>query len=149
MSRGMHCVCTPRPARSPASAWAGPPALVKRAVVEVVEADQIVERNLGVVDEHVHNENPVDIDKAIALYAPEVVWELPARGVLCIDKEQVKQAYLKMFQGYGLPSTRYMRPSRRPTRSWASSRTASCSSRCSPACRSATDRSCSCASSTE
>jgi hypothetical protein len=33
--------------------------------------EQLVERNLQVVDEHFHNENPADIDKAIALYAPE------------------------------------------------------------------------------
>jgi hypothetical protein len=31
--------------------------------------EQIAERNLHVVDEHFHNENPADIDKAIALYA--------------------------------------------------------------------------------
>jgi ketosteroid isomerase-like protein len=72
-------------------------------------ADQVVERNLRVVDEHFHNENPVDIDKAIALYAPEIVWELPARGVLYRDKEQVKQAYLKMFQSYGLQSITFVR----------------------------------------
>ena len=72
-------------------------------------ADQVVERNLRVVDEHFHNENPVDIDKAIALYAPEIVWELPARGILYRDKEQVKEAYLKMFQSYGLHSITFVR----------------------------------------
>ena len=54
--------------------------------------DEVVERNLRVIDEHFHNENQVEIDKAIALYAPEIVWELPARGVLYRDKAQVKQA---------------------------------------------------------
>jgi hypothetical protein len=72
-------------------------------------ADQVIERNLRVVDEHFHNENPADIDKAIALYAPEIVWELPARGVLYRDKEQVKQAYLRMFQSYGLHSITFVR----------------------------------------
>jgi hypothetical protein len=79
-------------------------------------ADEVVERNLRVVDEHFHSENPVDIDKAIALYAPEMVWELPARGVLYRDKEQVKQAYLKMFQSYGLHSITFVR--RRAASNW-------------------------------
>lgn len=79
-------------------------------------ADQIVERNLRVVDEHFHNENPVDIDKAIALYAPEIVWELPARGVLYRNKEQVKQAYLKMFQSFGMRSITFVR--RRAASNW-------------------------------
>jgi hypothetical protein len=79
-------------------------------------ADQVVERNLRVVDEHFHNENPVDIDKAIALYAPEIVWELPARGVLYRDKEQVKQAYLRMFQSYGMHSITFVR--RRAASNW-------------------------------
>jgi hypothetical protein len=79
-------------------------------------ADQVVERNLRVVDEHFHNENPADIDKAVALYAPEIGWELPARGVLYRDKEQVKQAYLKMFQSYGLHSITFVR--RRAASNW-------------------------------
>ena len=36
-------------------------------------ADEVVERNLRVVDEHFHNENPVDIEKAIALRAGDRV----------------------------------------------------------------------------
>jgi hypothetical protein len=79
-------------------------------------ADQVIERNLRVVDEHFHNENPENIDKAIALYAPEIVWELPARAVLHRDKEQVKQAYLKMFRSYGLHSITFVR--RRAASNW-------------------------------
>jgi hypothetical protein len=63
-------------------------------------AEEIAERNSRVVDEHFHNENPQGIDKAIALYAPEIVWEVPVRGVLYRDKEAVKAAYLKMFESY-------------------------------------------------
>ena len=77
---------------------------------------EVVERNLRVVDEHFHNENPVDIDKAIALYAPEIVWELPARGVLYREKEEVKQAYLKMFQSFGMHSITFVR--RRAASNW-------------------------------
>jgi len=79
-------------------------------------ADEVVERNLRVVDEHFHNENPVDIEKAIALYAPEIVWELPARGILYRDREQVKQAYLRMFRSYGMHSITFVR--RRAASNW-------------------------------
>lgn len=62
--------------------------------------EQIVERNLAVVDAHFHNENPEDIDKAIDLYGETIVWEVPARGVLLRDKAEVKEAYLKLFDSY-------------------------------------------------
>ncbi|MEU0312914.1 nuclear transport factor 2 family protein [Nocardioides sp. NPDC006273] len=62
--------------------------------------EQIVERNLAVVDAHFHNENPEDIDKAIDLYGETIVWEVPARGVLLRDKAEVKEAYLKLFESY-------------------------------------------------
>ena len=65
-------------------------------------AEQVVERNLRVVDQHFHNENPADIDKAIDLYGDTIVWEVPARGVLLRNKAEVKAAYLKMFQSYGI-----------------------------------------------
>ena len=50
-----------------------------------LSSEAIVARNLGVVDAHFHNENPVDIDKAIDLYGDTIVWEVPARGVLLRD----------------------------------------------------------------
>jgi SnoaL-like domain len=78
--------------------------------------EQITERNLRVVDEHFHNENPADIEKAIALYAPEIAWELPARGILHRDKERVKQAYLKMFESYQIHSVTFVR--RRAAENW-------------------------------
>jgi hypothetical protein len=67
-------------------------------------AEQVIERNLRVVDQHFHNENPADIDKAIDLYGDTIVWEVPARGVLLRNKAAVKAAYLKMFQSYGIHS---------------------------------------------
>jgi len=66
--------------------------------------EQVIERNLQVVDAHFHNENPEDIDKAIDLYGDTIVWEVPARGVLLRNKDQVKAAYLKMFESYGIHS---------------------------------------------
>lgn len=72
--------------------------------------DQIVQRNLAVVDAHFHNENPEDIDKAIDLYGETIVWEVPARGVLLRDKAAVREAYLNIFKSYQIHS---MTPVRR------------------------------------
>jgi hypothetical protein len=70
------------------------------STAQELTAEQIVERNLAAVDAHFHNENPADIDKAIALYGDSIVWEVPARGVLLRDKAAVKDAYLKLFDSY-------------------------------------------------
>src|SRR4051812_28165974 len=59
---------------------------------------------MAAVDAHFHNENPQDIDKAIDLYGPAIVWEAPARGVLLRDKVAVKRAYLKLFESYRIHS---------------------------------------------
>lgn len=70
------------------------------STTQELSAEQIVERNLATVDAHFHNENPADIDKALALYGDTIVWEVPARGVLLRDKAAVKEAYLKLFDSY-------------------------------------------------
>lgn len=61
--------------------------------------EEIVARNLAAVEDHFHNENPDDIDKAVALYTDDVVWEVPARGLVYRDHETVKQEYLRIFEG--------------------------------------------------
>jgi ketosteroid isomerase-like protein len=60
--------------------------------------DEVVARNLRVVEAHFHNENPDDVDKAIALYTDDVVWEGPVRGRVYTDHASVKAAYLDIFQ---------------------------------------------------
>ena len=72
--------------------------------------EQVIDRNLRVVDAHFHNENPDDIDKAIDLYGDSIVWEVPARGVLLRDKAAVREAYLNIFKSYNIHS---MTPVRR------------------------------------
>jgi ketosteroid isomerase-like protein len=69
-------------------------------MTQTLRAEEIVARNLAVIDAHFHNENPADIDKAIDLYGDTIVWEVPARGVLLRDKAAVKEAYLRLFDSY-------------------------------------------------
>jgi hypothetical protein len=54
--------------------------------------------NLAVVSEHFHNETPDTVDKAIALYADEITWEGPARGLVYTDPAEVKQMYLGIYK---------------------------------------------------
>lgn len=71
--------------------------------------EQVIDRNLAVVDAHFHNENPEDIDKAISLYGDSIVWEVPARGVLLRDKAAVREAYLNIFKSYNIHSMTQVR----------------------------------------
>jgi len=60
--------------------------------------EEIEQRNLEVVAAHFHNENPDDVDKAIALYAPDIRWEGPNRGLIYTDAQEIKDAYLGIFR---------------------------------------------------
>ncbi|ODU05466.1 MAG: hypothetical protein ABS81_07545 [Pseudonocardia sp. SCN 72-86] len=60
--------------------------------------EEIIERNLAAVDIHFHNENPEGIDKAVGIYTDDIVWEVPARGLVHRDKETVKEEYLGIFE---------------------------------------------------
>lgn len=66
--------------------------------------DEVIARNLEVVAAHFHNETPELVDKAIALYSDDIVWEAPARGQLYTTHASTKAAYLDIFR-----STRYHR----------------------------------------
>lgn len=59
--------------------------------------DELIARNLAAVESHFHNETPETIDLAIAEYTDDIVWEVPARGLVLRDKELVKQEYLRIF----------------------------------------------------
>ena len=60
--------------------------------------EEIIARNMEVVQAHFHNENPDDVDKAIALYADDIVWEAPGRGQIYTSAAEVKAAYLGIFE---------------------------------------------------
>ncbi|MCP9953535.1 hypothetical protein LUW74_44420 [Actinomadura madurae] len=60
--------------------------------------EEVIARNLKVVEAHFHNETPETIDKALELYGPGIVWEAPARGMIYTDPADVKEAYLGIFR---------------------------------------------------
>ncbi|MDI1460801.1 nuclear transport factor 2 family protein [Catellatospora sp. KI3] len=64
--------------------------------------DEIIAANLAAVDVHFHNENVESIDKAISVYTDDIVWEVPARGLVLRDVEEVKQEYLKIFSSMNI-----------------------------------------------
>lgn len=66
--------------------------------VSNLSRDELIAHNLRVVEAHFHNENPDDVDKAIALYGADIVWEAPFRGQIYTDPAKVKKAYLDIFQ---------------------------------------------------
>ena len=82
--------------------------------------EQIIARNLKVVDAHFHNETPESVDKAIALYDDEIVWEAPLRGVLLTDPVEIIYGDFQdgqIHQGYGAAAVRDRRIRlRRPDR---------------------------------
>jgi ketosteroid isomerase-like protein len=61
------------------------------------ERDEIIARNIAAVDMHFHNENADDIDLAVGVYSDDIVWEVPARGLVYRDRETVKAEYLRIF----------------------------------------------------
>lgn len=59
--------------------------------------EAMIAANLAAVEQHFHNENPDGIDAAIGVYADDIVWEVPARGLVHRDRDTVKQEYLRIF----------------------------------------------------
>lgn len=66
--------------------------------VSKMSKDELIAHNLKVVEAHFHNENPESVDKALALYAPNIVWEAPFRGQVYTDPRDVKDAYMAIFR---------------------------------------------------
>ena len=59
--------------------------------------EALIARNIEAVDQHFHNETPDTIDLAVGVYTDDIVWEVPARGLVHRDRETVKQEYLQIF----------------------------------------------------
>jgi hypothetical protein len=58
---------------------------------------EVEARNLRVVDLHFHTENPDEVEKAVALYNDDIVWEAPTRGLVMTDPQDVLASYRKIF----------------------------------------------------
>ncbi|MCX4909894.1 nuclear transport factor 2 family protein [Streptomyces sp. NBC_00878] len=71
--------------------------------------DEIVARNLAVIEAHFHNENPEDVEKAVALYADDISWEAPSRGMIYTDPKEVLSAYHDIFKTVGFHKTTSLR----------------------------------------
>lgn len=66
-------------------------------ITSASEREDIIARNIAAVDVHFHNENADSIDLAIGVYTDDIVWEVPARGLVHRDRDTVKQEYLRIF----------------------------------------------------
>jgi ketosteroid isomerase-like protein len=62
-----------------------------------LSSEEIIERNLRAVEIHFHNENPDDVERAVAIYADDITWEAPARGLVLRHSDDVLSAYRKIF----------------------------------------------------
>src|SRR6266446_3046126 len=60
--------------------------------------EQIIARNLKVVEAHFHNETPEHVEKAIALYGGTISWEARTSGVVMNDKDEMLGAYRAIFR---------------------------------------------------
>jgi ketosteroid isomerase-like protein len=62
-----------------------------------LSSEEIVQRNIAAVLVHFHNENPEHVEKAVAVYTDDIVWEVPARGILLRNTAEVIDAYRDLF----------------------------------------------------
>ncbi len=53
---------------------------------------------MALIDRHLHEENPDQIEECMRLYTHDAVWEAPARGVRYVGQEQIKKNYLGVFE---------------------------------------------------
>jgi hypothetical protein len=60
--------------------------------------DEIIARNLKVVEAHFHNETPELVEEAVALYADNVSWEATTRGVVMSNPKEILEAYRGIFR---------------------------------------------------
>lgn len=70
---------------------------------------EIIARNIAAVEAHFHNENPDQVDAAIALYADDIVWEAPGRGQVYTDPADVKASYQDIFKSIKYNKTTALR----------------------------------------
>ena len=53
---------------------------------------------MDLIDRHLHEENPEQIDACMRLYTEDAVWEAPSRGVRYVGQQEIKKNYLGVFE---------------------------------------------------
>ncbi|MGB7097944.1 MAG: nuclear transport factor 2 family protein [Xanthobacteraceae bacterium] len=76
----------------------GPMEVDTAAPDSALTREQIIARNLKVVEAHFHNETPDTVEKAVALYGDTISWEAPTRGVVMNNKQEILEAYRAIFR---------------------------------------------------
>ncbi|MGW1743561.1 nuclear transport factor 2 family protein [Nocardia sp. NPDC001965] len=56
-----------------------------------------IEHALWLVERHIQEENPSQIEQAMRLYTDDIIWEVPGRRLKYQGKEEVKANYLRIF----------------------------------------------------
>lgn len=60
--------------------------------------DEVIARNMRVVEAHFHNETPDLVESAIELYGDDISWEAPTRGVVMKNRADILEAYRGIFR---------------------------------------------------
>jgi len=71
--------------------------------------EEIIARNIEAVEAHFHNETPENIQKAVALYTDDIVWEGPARGLVHRTTEDALDGYRGIFSSLQVHSVTSLR----------------------------------------
>lgn len=61
---------------------------------------ELIEANLAAVEAHFHSEAANEVEKALELYADDIVWESPARDLVFRGKEETAENYRRMFSSF-------------------------------------------------
>ena len=71
--------------------------------------EEVVARNLEVVEAHFHNETPDNIRTAVAAYTEDIVWEGPARGLVHRSTTDALDGYYDIFKSLQVHSITSLR----------------------------------------
>lgn len=75
------------------------------SVISSVKQDAI-ELNLAVAQAHFHCEANNEIERALALFTEDIVWESPGRGLVLRGKREVGDNYRRMFCAFEIEAFR-------------------------------------------
>ncbi|MGB7921728.1 MAG: nuclear transport factor 2 family protein [Pyrinomonadaceae bacterium] len=62
--------------------------------------EELIAANLATVEAHFHSEATNEVEKALALFTDDIVWESPTRNLLLHGKEATGENYRNMFSSF-------------------------------------------------